>query len=739
MACGIITNSGVWLKAAELDLQLTGYDISILTLDPLRVAGHIYQTSVWRYGKYDYSGVGQEYLAFDIKQHIDNDSWDDGPPGGDDKLTLMHLRNNITLFLQRLDTNRFALRYGEYGGTYSTTDIMVFGSIPYEQLRYLAIVPFVIKKYVMEDTLDKPKCGLIFVAGYTPMVSEAGQLKFRTFFDFLEALDTDMTLKTNYNPDQDAYTNGFYVTMPLSRINGGIPGEHNMRTSMLLLGPLFYRNYEDVTLDVSITTTNNIADASVTLRPASYVYDGTAKEPMIRAALPSGYELTNGVDYVATYHNNIEVGTAYVQMIARGDFIGTKRVYFNIYSSGSGGGNPNIPPSGPGGGGGDGPPPSDPIPEPEPLVISSADTGFTRIYNPTLPELQDFAHYMWTDGNILQTVINHVKQYFEDPMDAFIALNILPVQVPNSATAEMVRLLFIDTGKYMKTATNQFVTVELGELTLSENYKSALDYAPNTKIDLFLPYIGTVPIDADEVMGRTVKLTYKVDICSGTCVAILKVKLDDTNFYPLYQFSGNCAIRIPFTSANMDGYINAGIGAAKIALGAVVGGALGAAAAAAAPPSTTSNAQPSAPVSDVPRTQMNFINPARSSESVAVQEQDKRDSVAAKWNNIATVARASTAAIGIRAGAKASFAHSSGFIGNSGYMSYKVPFFIMKVPRLVNPDQYGKYNGFPSLMYENFENLKGYTEIQQVQLTNMTATSNEKDEIQSLLKSGVIF
>ncbi len=63
----------------------------------------------------------------------------------------------------------------------------------------------------------------------------------------------------------------------------------------------------------------------------------------------------------------------------------------------------------------------------------------------------------------------------------------------------------------------------------------------------------------------------------------------------------------------------------------------------------------------------------------------------------------------------------------------------MKVPRLVNPDQYGKYNGFPSLMYENFEDLKGYTEIQQVQLTNMTATSNEKDEIQSLLKSGVIF
>ena len=62
----------------------------------------------------------------------------------------------------------------------------------------------------------------------------------------------------------------------------------------------------------------------------------------------------------------------------------------------------------------------------------------------------------------------------------------------------------------------------------------------------------------------------------------------------------------------------------------------------------------------------------------------------------------------------------------------------MKVPRMVNPAEYGKYNGYPSLSYQSFSALNGYAEIQQVQLTNINATANELDEIQSMLKSGVI-
>ena len=410
-----------------------------------------------------------------------------------------------------------------------------------------------------------------------------------------------------------------------------------------------------------------------------------------------------------------------------------------------------IPPTGAEGGPttGSGIEPSEPVPEPDPLIVSSADTGFTRIYNPSLSQLQDFAHYMWTDTNIFQTVWNHVKQYFEDPMDAFIALNLLPVSVPSSGSEE-VRLLFINTGKYMNVASNQFVTVELGELTLKEAYGSALDYAPNTQIDLFLPYIGTVSVDADEVMGRRVKLTYKVDICTGVCVAIVKVELDIDGgkaFFPLYQFTGNCAIRIPFTAANMDGYINAALNAAKIATVAA-GTGLASAASAAAPTAMTTTAAANAATGSstalstevashapvTPGTIAAGFPALRLGDAVRNASQN-----ASLFNAAATGMKQVPSAIGIRAAMKPRFEKSSGFVGNSGYMSYKVPFFIMKVPRMVNPAEYGKYNGYPSLSYQSFSALNGYAEIQQVQLTNINATANELDEIQSMLKSGVIF
>lgn len=388
--------------------------------------------------------------------------------------------------------------------------------------------------------------------------------------------------------------------------------------------------------------------------------------------------------------------------------------------------------------------PSEPVPEPDPLTASSADTGFTRIYNPSLSQLQVFARYMWTDTNILQTVWNHVKQYFEDPMDAFIALNLLPVSVPSSGSEE-VRLLFINTGKYMNVASNQFVTVELGELTLNEAYGSALDYAPNTQIDLFLPYIGTVSIDADEVMGRRVKLTYKVDICTGVCVAILKVELDVDGgkaFFPLYQFTGNCAIRIPFTAANMDGYINAALNAAKIAAVAAGAGLASVAAGAGTAAMTTTSAANAGTALSTEVASHAPITPATLAAGFpALRLGDAAGMAnynASLFNAAATGMKQVPSAIGIRAAMKPRFEKSSGFVGNSGYMSYKVPFFIMKVPRMVNPAEYGKYNGYPSLSYQSFSALNGYAEIQQVQLTNINATANELDEIQSMLKSGVI-
>lgn len=225
-------------------------------------------------------------------------------------------------------------------------------------------------------------------------------------------------------------------------------------------------------------------------------------------------------------------------------------------------------PSGEGGGGGSFDDDSDIIGIPTLPTLSSANTGFTRIYNPTLAQIQDLARYLWTDDTVLQTIWNHIGQFFENPMDSIIGFNLVPVVVPDGGV-ESFKLMYVDTGVEMIVAANQFVDVDCGTLEIQKYFGSALDYSPYTKISCYLPYIGVVTLNTDEVMGRTLQVVYRVDICSGSCVAYITV---DGN--AIYQYSGHCAITIPISAADFSGYVNAAISVAKLA-GTVVLGASG--------------------------------------------------------------------------------------------------------------------------------------------------------------------
>ena len=89
-------------------------------------------------------------------------------------------------------------------------------------------------------------------------------------------------------------------------------------------------------------------------------------------------------------------------------------------------------------------------------------------------------------------------------------------------------------------------------------------------------------------------------------------------------------------------------------------------------------------------------------------------------------------------GAKPVVERSGSFSGNTGYLGVRRPYVIIERPNMCNPEQYGKYNGRPSMIYANLGSLVGYTVVQEVQLTGFTATNPELDEIGSFLKGGVI-
>lgn len=77
------------------------------------------------------------------------------------------------------------------------------------------------------------------------------------------------------------------------------------------------------------TSERNIAKAEVSLSQSSYTYDGGQKKPSVTVKL-NGKVLKADKDYIVTYSNNINVGTAKVTITGIGNYAGNKTVNFTI-------------------------------------------------------------------------------------------------------------------------------------------------------------------------------------------------------------------------------------------------------------------------------------------------------------------------------------------------------------------------------------------------------------------------
>lgn len=391
-------------------------------------------------------------------------------------------------------------------------------------------------------------------------------------------------------------------------------------------------------------------------------------------------------------------------------------------------------PSGEGGGGGSFDKDSDLIPDSSLPSISAANTGFTRIYNPTLAQVQDLARYLWTDESVIETIWNHIKQYFESPMEAILGFNLVPVPVPNGGVEDFA-LMYIKTGVMMNTAANQFVDRDCGTFEIKPYYGSALDYSPYTKVSCFLPYIGTVQLNTDEVMGTTLQVKYRVDICSGSCVAKIFV-----NGSCLYQYSGHCAINIPISASDFSSYVSSAISVAKLAIGAATGAGMAAAASVLSDPVQQTN-QVVTRTTTTTETARNPLSGRQITTGTrSIVETTERpanvSSTQASFDGLTPSNISNT--VGQIMGSKPHVEHSGSFSGNTGYLGVRRPFLIIERPNMCMPEQYQQFNGFPAMITLPLSECTGFTQVQQVQLTGMEATNPEQSEILQMLKTGVI-
>lgn len=380
--------------------------------------------------------------------------------------------------------------------------------------------------------------------------------------------------------------------------------------------------------------------------------------------------------------------------------------------------------------------------------VSAVGTGFVSLWCPTEQQMLDLSTYMW---NADPLTLEFWRKLIADPIQLIYGLNIIPVDLNEAgivgSSPEKVVVGAISTGISMNYLTSQWVEVDCGTIDIDELMGAYLDYDPYTKMDVYLPYIGYRPLRVDDFMPGKMRIKYKIDLLTGSCVAQIKsTKLtahDDTLDSIIYQFMGNCAAQIPVTASQYADAVRSAISmAAAIGTVALLAGAGGGAIAAGAGSTIlpTGGGSLSVPQTALvaQNSRIGMADAVFGTQLSALDNPQISHGGGNTLTNVGGLHSAASAAENVM-GIKPSVERSGAIGGAGGMLCTQKPYVIITRPRLAHPEEQSKYTGYPSFMTKQLSELSGFTQIQAIHLESIPCTSNELAEIETLLKSGVIF
>lgn len=320
-------------------------------------------------------------------------------------------------------------------------------------------------------------------------------------------------------------------------------------------------------------------------------------------------------------------------------------------------------------------------------------TGLITIYELGESNLQSLGKELWSD-NVFQKFLKITA----NPIDAIIGLYVSYINF-NAETAQNIMLGNVELDILANVVNKPIHDVDLGELKINEFWGDFKDYNPYTKIQLYLPYIGTVDLNVNEIMNSKIKLKYRFNILSNTCVALITVTktVDGTELNSvLYQYDGSFLDEIPISMASN----NTKISARLAQLGALNTG-----------------------VRQIGNT---YINQGTSGQGIL---------------NMATS--------GVNAGVNMlqhqidanhlDISRTGNLKGSAGILSIYEPYLIIERCMPSYPSSFAKNLGVPLNTTLKLSTLKGFTQIQEIFISNFTGTDNEYSELISLLQQGVVF
>lgn len=318
----------------------------------------------------------------------------------------------------------------------------------------------------------------------------------------------------------------------------------------------------------------------------------------------------------------------------------------------------------------DNPPPTGDGNTPPVVPPTGTASALWSVYNPTQAQLNSFGAWLWSNN-----FIDQLLKLFNNPMESIIGVHKIFAHPTISGSGNIV-VGYLDSGVGSNLVGAQYTTVDCGSVSVREQFGNVFDYT-DTQVRLYLPFIGIVDLDTNDVMRGTVSVVYHVDVITGACLAEVKITRDGAGG-TLYQFAGDAAVRYPISSGSYMGVV-AGIASA-------VGGV-----------------------------------------------------VSAVASGGATLPLAAGAIAGGIGGSKTNVQHSGSFSGNAGAMGAKKPYLIIERPQTMIADGYGNYQGKGANVIRSVSQCSGYFKMSDVHTDSISgASAAEVQAIKTALESGVI-
>ena len=270
--------------------------------------------------------------------------------------------------------------------------------------------------------------------------------------------------------------------------------------------------------------------------------------------------------------------------------------------------------------------------------------------------------------------VDQLLKVFNDPMQAIIGLHKVFAQ-PGISGTSTIHVGYLDSEVSSNVVGNQYTTVDCGSVNVSEYFGNVFDYDPFTQIYIYLPFIGIEKLDTGDVMRGRIGVTYHVDVLTGACLAEIKVTRDGSGGI-LYTYAGNCAVQYPISSGSYMGIV--------ASMASIAGGVVG----------TIASGGALAPVA------MGAVSGALNAHT-RVQ-------------------------------------HSGGFSGNAGAMGVKKPYLIITRPQTALADNFPAFDGYPANKRTTISACSGFVKCETCHIENVPATDAELNEIETLLKEGII-